>query len=50
MDIYKNPLYYEIAFNFFDLKKQIDAFELIIEKFSKIEVERFLDIACGPSL
>jgi len=50
MDIYKHPLYYEIAFSFFDVKKQIDAFELIIEKFSKIKVKRFLDIACGPSL
>lgn len=50
MGIYKNPLYYEIAFNFFDVKKQIDTFELIIEKFSKVKVKRFLDIACGPSL
>ena len=50
MNIYKNPLYYAIAFNFFDVKKQIDTFELIIEKFSEIRVKRFLDIACGPSL
>jgi SAM-dependent methyltransferase len=50
VDIYKHPLYYEIAFSFFDVKKQIDAFEEIIEKFSKIKVKRFLDIACGPSL
>jgi SAM-dependent methyltransferase len=50
MDIYKHPLYYEIAFSFFDVKKQVDTFELIIEKFSKIKVNRFLDIACGPSL
>jgi SAM-dependent methyltransferase len=50
MDIYKYPLYYEIAFSFFDVKKQIDTFELIIEKFSLIRVKRFLDVACGPSL
>jgi len=50
MEIYKHPLYYEIAFSFFDVKKQIDTFEEIISKFSKIKVNRFLDIACGPSL
>lgn len=50
MDIYKHPLYYEIAFSFFDVKKQIDSFESVTEKFSKIRVKRFLDIACGPSL
>jgi len=50
MEIYKSPLYYEIAFSFFDTKQQIDTFESIIKKFSKIRVKRFLDIACGPSL
>jgi len=50
MSIYVNPLYYEIAFSFFDAKKQIDSFETIIKKFSKIKVRRVLDIACGPSL
>jgi len=50
MSIYENPLYYEIAFSFFDVKKQIDTFELIISKFSRIKVKRFLDVACGPSL
>ncbi|MBS7633494.1 class I SAM-dependent methyltransferase [Candidatus Bathyarchaeota archaeon] len=50
MEIYRHPLYYEIAFGFIDAKKQVDSFERIIEKFSKIKVKRFLDIACGPSL
>ena len=50
MGIYEQPLYYEIAFSLFDVKKQIDAFEAIIAKFSKIKVKRFLDVACGPSL
>lgn len=50
MDIYKHPLYYEIAFSFFDVRKQVDTFEAIIKKFSKVKVRRFLDIACGPSL
>ena len=50
MEIYRHPLYYEVAFSFFDVRKQIDTFELIIEKFSKVRVRRFLDVACGPSL
>ncbi|MDH7564171.1 MAG: class I SAM-dependent methyltransferase [Candidatus Bathyarchaeota archaeon] len=50
MEIYRHPLYYEVAFGFVDAKKQVDSFERIIEKFSKIKVKRFLDIACGPSL
>jgi SAM-dependent methyltransferase len=50
MSIYKHPLYYEIAFSFFDAKEQVDTFELVIKKFSRIKVKRFLDIACGPSL
>ena len=50
MDIYKHPLYYEIAFSFFNVKTQIDTFEKIIKKFSERKFRRFLDIACGPSL
>jgi SAM-dependent methyltransferase len=50
MKIYENPLYYEIAFSFFDPKQQVDSFERIIEKFSRIKVRRVLDVACGPSL
>jgi SAM-dependent methyltransferase len=50
MEIWKHPLYYEIAFSFFEVKMQIDSFEEIIRNFSKIKVRRFLDIACGPSL
>lgn len=50
MEVYKEPLYYEIAFSFIDIKKQIDLFERFIEKYSKIKVKRFLDIGCGPSL
>lgn len=50
MTVYKQPLYYEIAFGFIDPKKQVDNFETLIQRFSKIEVNSFLDIACGPSL
>ena len=50
MEIYRNPAYYELAFSFFDVKQQVDTFEQIARKFSKIRVKRFLDVACGPSL
>ncbi len=50
MAIYKQPLYYEIAFSFVNPKKQVDNFEELIRKFSKIKAKRFLDIACGPAL
>ena len=49
MKIYKMPLYYEVAFGFVDVKKQLALFEEFIERKSKIEVKRFLDIGCGPS-
>jgi SAM-dependent methyltransferase len=50
MEIYRQPLYYEIAFGFIDPKEQVNNFERIIKRFSKTEVKSFLDIACGPSL
>ncbi|MCD6549133.1 class I SAM-dependent methyltransferase [Candidatus Micrarchaeota archaeon] len=50
MTIYNQPLYYEIAFNFVDVKKQVDLFEKFIRKYSKVKVKTVLDIACGPSL
>jgi SAM-dependent methyltransferase len=49
MEIYKQPLYYEIAFGFIDPKEQVDNFERISDKFGRTRVRRFLDIACGPS-
>jgi SAM-dependent methyltransferase len=50
MELYRQPLYYEIAFGFVDPREQVDCFERIIDEFSRIRVNRFLDIACGPSL
>lgn len=49
MNVYSKPLYYEIAFSFIDVKKQVALFEKFIQKYSKIKVRRVLDIACGPS-
>jgi len=50
MNVYAEPLYYEVAFSFFNPKMQVDCFEEIIKRFSRLRVKRFLDIACGPSL
>ena len=50
MTPYSQPLYYEIAFSFFDVKKQCDLIEKFIRKYSTVPVKRCLDIACGPSL
>lgn len=50
MSVYKEPFYYEIAFGFVDVESQVDLFEEFIDRYSKIEVTRVLDIGCGPSL
>jgi len=47
--LYKNPLYYEIAFSFRNIPSEVDVFETCIKKFSPIPVKRFLEIACGNS-
>jgi SAM-dependent methyltransferase len=48
LGLYDFPFYYEIAFSFRDINKEVDFFEKCIERFSKIRVKRVLDIACGP--
>ncbi len=40
-NVYKNPHYYDIAFSFVDVKKQVDFFEMVISNFSKIKVKKF---------
>jgi SAM-dependent methyltransferase len=47
---YKVPLYYETAFSFFNVKRQVNFFEKLFKKYSKRKVKRVLDVACGPSL
>jgi SAM-dependent methyltransferase len=49
MPVYDDPLYYEIAFSFVDVPRQVDLFEKFIKDYSNIPVRRVLDIACGPS-
>ena len=46
--VYESPQYYEIAFSFRDIAREIDTFEESIRRFSRIPVRRMLEIACGP--
>ncbi|MEM3565811.1 MAG: class I SAM-dependent methyltransferase [Candidatus Bathyarchaeia archaeon] len=48
-DVYENPFYYDVAFSFRDIAKEVDFFEECIKRFSKIKVKRVLDVGCGPS-
>ena len=48
-DLYASPFYYDVAFSFRDISKEVDFFEECIRKFSKIKVNKVLDVACGPS-
>jgi len=50
MDVYNNPVYYEIAFSFINPRKQADFFEKLIKTYGKRKFKTFLDIACGTSL
>lgn len=47
--LYENPYYYDVAFSFRDIRKEVDFFAQCIKKFSKIKVKKVLDIGCGPS-
>jgi ubiquinone/menaquinone biosynthesis C-methylase UbiE len=48
-DVYGNPFYYDIAFGFRDIVKEVNFFEECTKRFSKIKVRRVLDIGCGSS-
>lgn len=47
--IYDNPLYYEIAFSFRDIAREVDTMERCIQLFSRVPVRRVLEIGCGPA-
>lgn len=49
MQVYDNPKYYEIAFSFRNISKEVDFVEQLIKQCSKIPVETFLEIASGNS-
>ena len=47
--VYAQPLYYEVAFSFRDIPREVDCFEECIRRFSRIRVRRVLELACGPA-
>jgi len=49
MNLYKNPEYYDIAFSWRNIPKEVNFFEAAIRKFSKIKVKKVLELASGNS-
>lgn len=49
MNLYNHPRYYEVAFSYRDIKREVGLFEECFHRHSKIPVRRVLDIGCGPS-
>ena len=49
LNLYDYPRYYEIAFSYRNIEKEVDVMEECIRRFSKIPVYRVLDLACGPA-
>jgi hypothetical protein len=49
MQVYDNPKYYEIAFSFRDIPKEVDFIEQVVKNESRITVKTFLEIASGNS-
>lgn len=46
--VYNYPAYYEIAFSYRDIPREVDVLEQVIKQHSRIPVTRVLDLACGP--
>ena len=47
--VYDNPKYYEIAFSYRDIPREVMCFEECFARFSGVPVTRILELACGPS-
>lgn len=47
--IYQLPEYYEIAFSFRDIPREVDVLEGAARRFAEIPVKTFLEIGCGNS-
>ena len=49
VNLYQHPKYYEVAFSFRNIPQEVDFFESAIEKFSRIKVKSFFELASGTS-
>lgn len=47
--VYDYPRYYEIAFSFRDIPKEVSLFEECIRRYSRIPVKSMLELACGQA-
>ncbi len=45
--LYQHPRYYEIAFGFRDIRKEVDVIESLISEHSHLPVRHILEVACG---
>ncbi len=49
MSLYETPYYYQVAFSYRDISKEVAFFEQCIRRFSKINIKEVIEIGCGPS-
>jgi SAM-dependent methyltransferase len=47
--VYDHPRYYDIAFSFRDIPREVDVFEECIRRYARVPVHTFLELACGSS-
>ena len=47
MNVYQRTQYYEIAFSFRDLRKEVDFFEAAVRKFSQVKVRSVFELGAG---
>jgi SAM-dependent methyltransferase len=47
--VYQSPQYYEIAFSFRNIPAEVDVFEAVIKRYSRIPVSQVLELGCGPA-
>ncbi|NUM52604.1 MAG: class I SAM-dependent methyltransferase [Candidatus Hydrogenedentes bacterium] len=45
--VYDSPEYYEIAFSYRDIAREVDVFEECTRRYSRVRVSRVLEICCG---
>ncbi|MDE0297943.1 MAG: hypothetical protein OXN17_04880 [Candidatus Poribacteria bacterium] len=47
--LYDYLAYYELAFSFRDIPREVTCFKQLFTKYAKLPVTRVLELACGPS-
>jgi SAM-dependent methyltransferase len=47
--VYDQPKYYEVAFSFREIGKEVDVFEECIKRYARVPVQTFMELACGNS-